>query len=75
MPATEDLHLIKPENVIIASIKNCPIERANKDLDLRYYQNEGGYTEMVDITAIQCLVARILTSGKLENAYFLLNLS
>ena len=59
MPATEDLQLEQPENVILASIKNCPIERDNADLDLHYYKNEEGYTEVVDITAIQCLVARV----------------
>jgi hypothetical protein len=62
MPATEDLHLEKPENLILASIKNCPIERHN-DLDMHYYQNEDGYTEVVDITAIQCLVARVFDRG------------
>jgi hypothetical protein len=62
MPAAQDLHLDKPENLILASIKNCPIERQN-DLDMHYYRNEKGYTEIVDISAIQCLVARIFDRG------------
>ena len=62
MPAAQDLHLDKPENLILASIKNCPIERQN-DLDMHYYRNENGYTEIVDISAIQCLVARIFDRG------------
>jgi hypothetical protein len=37
------------------SIKNCPIERHN-DLNMPYYRNMDGYTEIVDIAAIQCLV-------------------
>ena len=63
MPATEDLQLEQPENVILASIKNCPIERDNADLDLHYYKNEERYTEVVDIMAIQCLVARVFDRG------------
>ena len=39
MPATEDLGLEEPVNVILATIKNCPIERENADLDLHYYRN------------------------------------
>jgi hypothetical protein len=62
MPAAEDLHLNKPENVILASIKNCPIVRHN-DLDMHFYQNKEGYTEVVDITTIQCLVGRVYNRG------------
>jgi hypothetical protein len=58
LPATQDLQLNEPETVILASIKNCPIKRSN-DLDMHYYQGEDGYTEIVDITSIQCLVGRI----------------
>jgi hypothetical protein len=76
MPATQDLRLDKPETVILASIKNCPIEGHN-DLDMHYYRNEEGYTEIVDITAIQCLVSCVFDrsrwtiidrSGKLARA-------
>ena len=63
MPATEDLHIDGLENVILASIRNCPIERVNAELDLHYYRNEKGYTEVVDITAIQCLVGRVFDRG------------
>jgi hypothetical protein len=62
MPAAQDLHLDKPKNLILVSIKNCPIERHN-DLDMHYYRNENGYTEIMDISAIQCLVARIFDRG------------
>ena len=62
MPAADDLHLNKPENLLLASIKNCPIERHN-DLDMHYYRNEDGYTEIVDISAIQCLVGRVFDRG------------
>jgi hypothetical protein len=63
-PATPDLLLVKPENIILASIKNCPIEQHNvNDLDMHYYRNEDGYTELVDISAIQCLVARVFDRG------------
>jgi hypothetical protein len=62
MPAAQDLRLNKPENVILASIKNCPIERQN-DLDMHYYRNEDGYTEVVDLAAIQCLVGRVFDRG------------
>ena len=55
MPATQDLRLDSPETVILASIKNCPIEHHN-DLDMHYYRNVDGYMEIVDIAAIQCLV-------------------
>ena len=64
MPATDDLHLDKPENLLLASIKNCPIEQHNvNDLDMHYYRNEEGYTEVVDISAIQCLVGRVFDRG------------
>jgi hypothetical protein len=62
MPATQDLRLNKSENLILASIKNCPIERQNV-LDMHYYRKEDGYTEVVDISAIQCLVGRIFDRG------------
>ena len=62
MPATDDLLLDKPENLLLASIKNCRIERDN-DLDMHYYRNEDGYTEVVDISAIQCLVGRVFDHG------------
>jgi hypothetical protein len=61
MPAT--LRLNQPENVILAYIKNCPIEHHNADLNLHYYRNEYGYTEVVDITAIQCLGAHVFDRG------------
>ena len=48
--------------MILVSIKNCPIVRQN-DLDMHYYQNGDGYTEVVDITAVQCLVARVFDRG------------
>ena len=62
LPATEDLGLEEPVNVILATIKNCPIERENANL-VCTYQNEDGYAEVVDITAIQCLVARVFDRG------------
>jgi len=62
MPATQDLRLDSPETVILASIKNCPIEHHN-DLDMHYYRNVDGYTEIVDIAAIQCLVGRVFDRG------------
>ena len=62
MPAAEELRLDSTETVILASIKNIAIKRSI-DLDLHYYQNEEGYTELVDITAIQCLVGRIFDRG------------
>ena len=62
MPATQDLRLDEPETVILASIKNCPIKRYN-DLDMYYYRNKDGYTEIVDIAAIQCLVGRVFDRG------------
>jgi hypothetical protein len=76
MPATEDLRLKEPENVILASIRNCRIDR-HMDLDMHMYQKEDGYTELVDISAIQCLVGRVFDrawwtiidrSGKLARA-------
>ena len=62
MPATQDLQLDEPETVILTSIKNCPIEHYN-NLDMYYYRNEDGYTEIVDIAAIQCLVGRVFNHG------------
>ena len=61
MPATHELQLNKPETVILTSIKNCMIEHEN-DLGMHYYRNEG-YIELVNITAIQCLVSRIFDHG------------
>ena len=61
MPATHELQLDEPKTVILASIKNCTIEHEN-DLDMHYYWKEG-YTELVDITAIQCLVGHIFNHG------------
>ena len=61
MPATHKLQLDEPEKVILTSIKNCMIE-CEHDLDMHYYQNEG-YMELVDITAIQCLVGCIFNHG------------
>lgn len=62
MPATPDLRLNEGETVIFASIKNCQIERSN-DLDLHYYRSEEGYTELVDLEAVQCLVGRVFDRG------------
>ena len=62
MPATPDLRIDKPETIILASIKNCPIKRST-DLDMHYYQNEGGYTEVVDLSTIQSLVGRVFDRG------------
>ena len=62
MPAAEELRLDSSETVILASIKSISIKHSN-DLDMHYYQNEGGYTELVDITAIQCLVGHIFDHG------------
>ena len=76
LPATQDLQLNEPESIILASIKNCPIKRSN-DLDIHYYRSEEGYTEIVDISTIQCLVGRVFDcdwwavidrSGKLARA-------
>lgn len=55
MPATQDLQLNLPETIILVSIKNCLIEHHN-NLDMYYYRNVDGCMEIVDITAIQCLV-------------------
>ena len=64
MPAVPDLRLNKPENVILALIRNCPIERHHdNDLDMHFYQKDNGYTEMVDIVSIQCLVGHIWDHG------------
>ena len=64
IPGAPDLHLEKPETIILASIKNSPIERHDVNgLDIHYYRNEDGYTEVVDISAIQCLVARVFDRG------------
>ena len=30
---------------------------------MHYYQNEDGYTELIDISAIQCLVGRVFDRG------------
>jgi hypothetical protein len=62
LPATQDLRLIKPETVILASIKNCAIKYSN-DLDMHFYQSEEGYTELVDIATVQCLVGRVFDRG------------
>ena len=62
LPEAEELRLDSPQTVILASIKNIAIKRSN-DLDMHFYQNEDGYTELVDISAIQCLVGRIFDRG------------
>ena len=62
MPATEELRLNSPETIILASIKNCPVEHHN-DLDMHYYRNVDGYMEIINIAAIQCLVGRVFDCG------------
>lgn len=62
MPATPDLRLNEAKTIIFASIKNCRIERSN-DLDMHYYRSEEGYTEVVDLEAVQCLVGRVFDRG------------
>jgi hypothetical protein len=62
MPPMQQLARFEPETVILASIKNCPIERRN-DLDMPYYQKEDGAIDLVDIATIQCLVGRIFDRG------------
>jgi hypothetical protein len=59
MPATQDLSLSEPDTLVLASIRNCDVvEKRTNGLGMRYYKKEG-YTEVVDIGTIQCLVGRI----------------
>lgn len=42
--------------------KTAQLNECENDLDMHYYRNKG-YTELVDITAIQCLVGRTFDRG------------
>jgi hypothetical protein len=75
LPATRDLKLAEPTEVFLAAIRNCKIVGANS-LDMHYYQDLGRL-DILDITCLQCLVARVLDdktwavldrSGKLARA-------
>jgi hypothetical protein len=58
IPATRALGFAKDTIVLLAAVRNCNILTKN-DLDMHYYQDLGRL-DVVDITCLQCLVARAL---------------
>lgn len=58
IPAAKALGITKNTIVLLAAIRNCNILTKN-DLDMHYYQNFGRL-DVVDVTCLQCLVARVL---------------
>ena len=66
----EDLRLEAPVTVILATIRNCVVDKADAyghglsgNLDIRYYSNDGAI-DVVDVTSVQCLVGRIRDRNK-----------
>jgi hypothetical protein len=58
IPTARALGMTKDTVVLLAAIRNCSI-LTNNDLDMHYYQDLG-CLDVVDITCLQCLVARAL---------------
>jgi hypothetical protein len=58
IPTTRTLGITKDTTVLLAAVRNCNILSSN-DLDMHYYQDLGRL-DVVDITCLQCLVARAL---------------
>ncbi|EIN05119.1 hypothetical protein PUNSTDRAFT_29607, partial [Punctularia strigosozonata HHB-11173 SS5] len=58
LPASQTLGIKKDETVLFAVIRTCDVTRRHPRLDIHYYERTGRL-EVVDVTAIQCLVGRI----------------
>ncbi|KAF9470229.1 hypothetical protein BDN70DRAFT_821602, partial [Pholiota conissans] len=63
LPPTPQLNLSEPATLIYAFIRTCPITSHHPKLDVHYYSNEQGSTDLVDIATVQCLVGRIYDRG------------
>jgi hypothetical protein len=50
-------------NIILGVIRSCAIESHHSSLDIHYYSRDGPL-EIVDLSTIQCLVARIKDRGQ-----------
>jgi hypothetical protein len=62
LSASKPLKLSAPTTLILAVIHSCNVD-AHDDLDIHYYKNLGR-TEVVDMTAVQCVVGRVKVGGR-----------
>ncbi|EIN14532.1 hypothetical protein PUNSTDRAFT_59555 [Punctularia strigosozonata HHB-11173 SS5] len=58
LPKSRTLKIKDDETVLLAVIRSCDVTRKHPRLDIHYYKRDGRL-EVVDLTAIQCLVGRI----------------
>ena len=65
IPAIPSIDIPLPVTILIAVIREFPIEEHDHCLDIHYYPaNSAGTLKYLDITTVQCLVARILDRGR-----------
>ena len=55
--------ILGPSRVILGIVHSCAIEATHAKLDVQYYTKDGAL-EVIDITTIQCLVARVKDRGQ-----------
>lgn len=63
LPRYPTLGLDEPETVFLAGVTACEIEATHGRLDIHYYTHESKAEEFVDLTCVQCLVARMKDEG------------
>ncbi|KAJ7936723.1 hypothetical protein B0H13DRAFT_2303428 [Mycena leptocephala] len=60
LPPSDELGLKEEETLILAAVSECQVN-AHNTAGMHYYQKEGPL-QVVDMTAVQCLVGRIRTT-------------
>lgn len=59
LPQCPAIGLQERETVFLAGITPCEIESTHGRLDIHYYTRESTTEEYLDLTCVQCLVARV----------------
>lgn len=63
VPRCATLGIEEPETVLLAGVTACEIEATHGRLDIHYYTHESKTEEFMDLTCVQCLVARMRDGG------------
>lgn len=63
LPRCPTLGLDVPETVFLAGVTACEVEATHGRLDIHYYTQESRTEEFMDLTCVQCLVARMKDEG------------
>lgn len=58
------LGIEEPEVVFLAGVTTCEIEATHGLLDIQYYSHESKTEEFMDLSCVQCLVARVKDIGR-----------